>query len=168
MYHPYFRGKQFELITIRETAALMAGAGFVPIIEPVKEALSGLEKTLKAICEAGGRAIVIVNPYHGDHQEDGASITNLLQTGYIVNDAISVGILLSAETSLAAATAALEAHRDHNPTFVHAGFTAQKGLADYLGTDMPASNHVFVEEHANTLYRKHYDGSTRTLEQISS
>lgn len=163
MYHPYFRGKQFELITIRETAALMAGAGFVPIIEPVKEALSGLEKTLKAICEAGGRAIIIVNPYHGDHQEDGASITNLLQTGYIVNDAISAGILLSAETSLAAATAALEAHRDHNPTFVHAGFTAQKGLADYLGTDMPASNHVFVEEHANTLYRKHYDGSTRTL-----
>jgi hypothetical protein len=47
MYHPYFRGKQFELITIRETAELMAGAGFVPIIEPVKEALKGLENTLK-------------------------------------------------------------------------------------------------------------------------
>ncbi|ODT48754.1 MAG: hypothetical protein ABS59_11645 [Methylobacterium sp. SCN 67-24] len=71
MYHPYFRGKQFELITIRETAKLMADAGFVPIIEPVKEALKGLEKTLKVICDAGGQAIVIVNPYHGDHQENG-------------------------------------------------------------------------------------------------
>jgi len=78
MYYPYFRGKQFELITIRETADLMAGVGFVPIIEPVKEALGGLEKTLKAVCDACGRAIVIVNPYHGDHQEDGASITKLL------------------------------------------------------------------------------------------
>ena len=163
MYHPYFRGKQFELITIRETAALMAGAGFVPIIEPVKEALGGLEKTLKAICDASGRAIVIVNPYHGDHQDDGASITNLLKTGYIGNEAISAGILLRAETSLAVATAAFEGHKDHNPTFVHAGFMAQKGLADYLGADLPTSHHVFIEAHANTLYRKHYDGSTRVL-----
>lgn len=162
MYYPYFRGKQFELITIRETAALMANVGFVPIIEPVKEAMGGLEKTLKAICDAGGRAIVIVNPYHGDHQEDGASITKLLQTGYIGNNSISAGILIRAETSLAAATAAFEAHKEHNPTFVHAGFT-HKGLADYLGTDLPKSRHVFVEEHANTLYRKHYDGSTRIL-----
>ncbi|MGE3993331.1 sce7725 family protein [Pseudorhodoplanes sp.] len=163
MYHPYFRGKQFELITIRETAVLMAGADFVPIIEPVKEALGGLERTLKAICDAGGRAIVIVNPYHGDHQEDGIGITNLLQTDYIGNDAISAGILLRADMTLAAAIDAYEAHKDHNPTFVHAGFTWQKGLADYLGVDLAASRNVFIEEHANTLYRKHYDGSTRIL-----
>ncbi|MBZ9649764.1 sce7725 family protein [Sphingobium sp. 3R8] len=163
MYHPYFRGKQFELITMRESAKLMAGAGFVPIIEPVKESLGGLEKTLKAICDAGGKAIVIVNPYHGDHQEDGASITQLLQDEYIGNDAISAGILLRSHTSLADAMACYEAHKDHHPTFVHAGFTAQKAFADFLGGDLAASHHVFVEEHANTLYRKHFDGSTRVL-----
>jgi len=163
MYHPYFRGKQFELITIRETAALMAGAGFVPIIEPVKESLGGLEKTLKAICDAGGRAIVVVNPFHGDHQDDGGNITKLLQDGYIGNDAISAGILLRADSGLAAAIETYEAHSDHNPTFVHAGFTTQKGLADYLGGGLPASRHVFIEEHANTLYRKHFDGSLRVL-----
>lgn len=163
MYHPYFRGKQFELITIRETASLLAQSGFVPIIEPVKEALSGLERTLKAICDANGRAIVIVNPYHGDHQEDGTGITNLLQNGYIGNEAISAGILLRSNMTLADATACYEAHNVHNPTFVHAGFTAQKALADYLGDNLPASHHAFVEEHANTLYRKHFDGSTRIL-----
>lgn len=163
MYHPYFRGKQFELITIRESAKLMADARFVPIIEPVKESLGGLEKTLKAICDTGGKAIVIVNPYHGDHQEDGASITQLLQDDYIGNDAISAGILLRSHTSLFDATACYGAHKDHNPTFVHAGFTAQKAFADFLGDDLAASHHVFVEEHANTLYRKHFDGSTRVL-----
>lgn len=162
MYYPYFRGKQFELITIRETADLMAGVGFVPIIEPVKEALGGLEKTLKAVCDARGRAIVIVNPYHGDHQEDGASITKLLQAGYFGNNAISAGILLREDTSLAAAKVVFEAHKDHNPTFIHAGFT-QKGLADYLGAELPKSHHVFVDEHANMLYRKRYEGSTRVL-----
>jgi len=163
MYHPYLRGKQFELITLRETAVLMAAAGFVPIIEPVKESLGGLEKTLKAIADAGGQAIVIANPYHGDHQDDGASITQLLQAGYIGNNMVSAGILLRAETTLAAAIDTYTKHNDHNPSFVHAGFTAQKGLADYLGANLPNSHHVFVEDHANTLYRKHYDGSQRIL-----
>jgi hypothetical protein len=63
MYHPYFRGKQFELITIRETAELLAKKNFVPVIEPVRESLGGLKKTLSTVCDAGGRAIVIVNPY---------------------------------------------------------------------------------------------------------
>jgi hypothetical protein len=163
MYYPYFRGKQFELITVRETANLLAGSGFVPIIEPVREALKGLEKTLQAICDADGKAMVIVNPYHGDHQDNGAEITKLLQTGYIGNDAISAGILLRSTMTLDAATAIYDNHKEHNPTFVHAGFTWQKALAEYIGDDLPASRHVFIEEHANTLYRKHFEGSTRIL-----
>lgn len=163
MYCPYFRGKQFELITIRETSKLMADAGFMPIIEPVKEALKGLEKTLEALCDNTGRAIVIVNPYHGDHQDDGTGITKLLQAGFVGNDKVSAGILLRSNMSLSLAKAVYQDHRDHHPTFVHAGFTFQKELAQYLGTELAASKHVFVEDYANTLYRKHFDGSTRVL-----
>jgi hypothetical protein len=42
MYHPYFRGKQFELITIRESAKLLSDYKFIPIIEPVRESLGSL------------------------------------------------------------------------------------------------------------------------------
>ena len=94
MYYPYFRGKQYELITIRETSKLLAEKNFVPVIEPVRESLGSLKKTLSAVCEAGGRAIVIVNPYHGDHKKDGASITGLLQEYFCEVDNISAGILL--------------------------------------------------------------------------
>ena len=163
MYHPYFRGKQFELITIRETAQLLAQSGFVPIIEPVKESLGGLEKTLKAICDAGGKAIVIVNPYHGDHREDGIPISQLLQQGYLGNDAIAAGILLRSDMTLGEATACYDKHEDHNPTIVHAGFTEPKALAEYLGGGMVSSCNVFVEDHAKLLYRKHFEGSTRIL-----
>jgi hypothetical protein len=163
MYHPYFRGKQFELITLRETAKLMAGARFAPIIEPVREALKGLEKTLQTICDVSGRAVVIVNPYHGDHQEDGTSITKLLQTGYIGSEAISAGILLRSDMTLAKAIATYDDHKDHNPTFVHFGFTAPKALAEYLGDDLRTSKHVFISEYTNTPYRKHFEGSGRIL-----
>ncbi|AEG52061.1 sce7725 family protein [Sinorhizobium meliloti] len=162
MYYPYFRGKQFELLTIRDTAELMAEHNFVPIIEPVKESLGGLEKALKAVCDANGQAIIIVNPYHGDHQENGTGISQLLQKG-IFGGAISAGILLRGNIKLADAVEFHQAHLDHNPTFIHSGFTEQKGLAAYLDGTLPQTRHVFLEGHANTLYRKHFEGSTRIL-----
>lgn len=163
MYHPYFRGKQFELITIREMAELLAEKNFVPVIEPVRESLGGLKKTLSAICAAGGRAIVIVNPYHGDHQEDGASITGLLQEGFIGMDNISAGILLRSDMTVDQAMACYGEHADHQPVLVHAGFTAPKALAAELEDSMPGLTNVFVEDHAKLLYRKHFDHSTRIL-----
>lgn len=163
MYYPYFRGKQFELITIREMAQLLANSDFVPIIEPVRESLGGLERTLEAICEANGRAIVVVNPYHGDYGGNGANISALLQNGFIGNDKISAGILLRGNTSFADARDCFEAHKGHNPTFVHSGFSEPKSLAQYLGKDLASSTHVFVSGSDDTLYRKHFNSSTRIL-----
>lgn len=163
MYHPYFRGKQFELITIREMAALLAEKNFVPVIEPVREALGGLKKTLSAVCAAGGRAIVIVNPYHGDHQQDGTSITGLLQEDFIGTDNISAGILLRNDMTVDEVMACNHDHAGHHPVLVHVGFTAPKALAVELENQMPSLTNVFVENHAKLLYRKHFDQSTRIL-----
>lgn len=163
MYHPYFRGKQFELITIREMAELLAEKGFVPVIEPVRESLGGLRKTLNAVSEAGGRAIVIVNPYHGDHQENGSSITGLLQEDFDGDGTISAGILLRNSMTVEDVMACYRQHADHRPVLVHAGFTEPKALAVALGDSMPGLTNVFVEDHAKMLYRKHFDQSTRIL-----
>jgi hypothetical protein len=165
MYHPYFRGKQFELITIREIAPLLADKNFVPIIEPVRESLGGLEKALKAISDAKGRAIVIVNPQHGDHGDDGTNISALLKGGSIGNTDISAGILLRGNSSMKDAQAIFETHKAHHPTFVHAGFNEPKALAQYLGSDLGSSTHVFVSNPADTLYRRHFNGSKRILIQ---
>lgn len=163
MYHPYFRGKQFELITIREMADLLAKNNFVPVIEPVRESLSGLTRTLNAVREAGGRAIVIVNPYHGDHQEDGTNITGLLQENFAGIDNISAGILLRSDMTIDEVLACYAQHANHNPVLVHAGFTAPKELAASLADNMPDLSNVFVEDHAKLLYRKHFDQSKRIL-----
>ncbi|GLV25939.1 MULTISPECIES: sce7725 family protein [Sphingobium] len=154
MYYPYFRGKQFELITIRETAGVMAQAGFVPIIEPVKETLKGLHRALQTVCEVGGKAIVIVNPYVGDHQDNGIGITGLLAQEFADNAAVSAGILLREDMNLEDAYALFEAHAAHDPVFVHAGFGDQKALADQLGAGLKNTRHVFIEKHASTLCRR--------------
>jgi hypothetical protein len=161
MYHPYFRGKQYELITIRETALRLAASNFVPIIEPVKEALGGLERTLKAVCDAEGKAVVIVNPYHGDHGEDGVGISALLQKGYLGNDSVEVGILLRERMTVADAMACCAQHQGHKLTLVHAGFTQAKALAETM--DNLTIRNVFFEAHCGKLYRKHFQGSERIL-----
>ncbi|RVT83894.1 ATP-binding protein [Rhodobacteraceae bacterium CCMM004] len=163
MYHPYFRGKQFELITIRETAELLASSGFIPIIEPVKEALKGLERTLTAICDAGGQAVVIINPYHGDHSEDGTSISSLLENGFLDKDNIAAGILLKESMTVGEAFALFKEHKEHQITFVHAGFTEAKVLVEKLGDDLNGTRSIFFEKHCGKIYRKHFQGSTRIL-----
>jgi hypothetical protein len=163
MYYPYFRGKLFELITIREMAKLLAHKQFIPIIEPVRESLGGLKKTLNAVCEADGRAIVIVNPYHGDHQEDGTGITELLQECHIDDDAIAAGILLRSNMNVADVIACYSDHADHNPVLVHAGFTTPKELAVAFAGKMQMLTNVFVEDQDKLLYRKHFDLSRRIL-----
>ena len=79
MYFPYFRGKQNELITIRESAEILSQANFIPIIEPVKESLKGLHRAIEAITEADGSAILIVNPSYGDHIVNSEAIEELFE-----------------------------------------------------------------------------------------
>jgi hypothetical protein len=164
MYHPYFRGKQYELITIRETSSLLKEAKFRPIIEPVRETLSGLKKALDALVEVEGHAIVIVNPHHGDLSEDGGSLTELLKREFRdAPNSISAGILLKQGMTADEAYECFKTHEKHSPTFIHAGFTEAKALVAKLGEQTKAQSHVFVENFCGKLYRRHFEGAHRVL-----
>lgn len=162
MYHPYFRGKQYELITIREMAEVMAAADFHPVIEPVRETLSGLHKALAAMVDAHGHAIVIVNPHHGELSGAGESLTELLAEEF-KDTRISAGILLKEGMNLSQVMECHEAHADHTPVFVHAGFADAKSLANELGKPSRDQQHIFLEERCGKLYQKHFAGTHRVL-----
>ncbi len=70
MYHPYLRGKQNELILLRENAKLLSDAGMIPIIEPVKKNLAPLEKAIESLSKENVPFILIVNPRNGDFKND--------------------------------------------------------------------------------------------------
>ena len=163
MYHPYFRGKQNELLTIRENAGVLASAGFVPIVEPVKETLGGLERALKSVYDASGAIVIIVNPHHGEHSDSGEIISSLLKQQFLGNPMISSGILLEKSMTTAQALTLYQAHKNHSVTLVHAGFTEAKDLAEGLGPDMRKTKHVFYETSCGKLYRKHFSGCERIL-----
>lgn len=162
MYYPYFRGKQYELITIRENADLLKEAGFVPIIEPVKESLSGLSKTLSSIVAADGEAVLIVNPFHGDHSENSQEIISLLQSEFQEIANIAPGILLTEDVTIDNVNALRESFGEKLPTLIHAGFTEARQLAEALG-NAAEMRHVFLEDNCGRLYRRHFKGTQRIL-----
>lgn len=165
MYHPYFRGKQYELIAVRETAALMAMRNFVPIIEPVKEGLKGLERALAAVCDAGGRSVVVVNPYHGDHRRGGESISSFLRGSFGGRSSIVHGVLLKSDTSISDAIAYFEDYKTNSLAFIHAGFTEARPFAAALGDKMKGIKNIFIKDFCGTLYRRHFISGKRVLLQ---
>lgn len=163
MYYPYFRGKQFELMALRESAEVLSNARFVPIIEPVRESLKGLDRALRAISDAGGRAIVVMNPRHGHHSENGYDIEEFMRVEYRENDAISPAILLRSRTSLEDAVSLAQRNLSANGVVVHAGFTDARGFSAAIAEQLPSTTQVFIEDQANMLYRRHFTSSPRVL-----
>lgn len=163
MYYPYFRGKQFELLALRESASVLADNSFVPIIEPVRESLTGLERALEAIIAAGGRAIVVVNPRHGDYKSDGTSISSFLGNKYRDNDAISAGVLLLSGTSPDEAKKLIDDHAGHRQAIIHSGFTEPRSLTEAIGERMGETTNIFIDAQTNILYQRHFEGSVRVL-----
>lgn len=163
MYHPYFRGKQYELIAIKEEATVLSKAGFCPIIEPVRESLGALRRALDAIIEADGGAIVIINPHHGDLANHGDAVSELLEESYLDLPNISAGILLKPATTVDQAIERYEGHRSHSPVFIHAGFNKAKRFAAAMAQRSNEQRHIFLDDFSGKLYQRHFKGAHRVL-----
>lgn len=163
LYHPYFRGKQFELLAIRETSEIIAHAGFVPIIEPVKASLTSLERALQSLIEHGAQAIVIINPGYGDHNSGSEVIGELLERNYKGNDAIRAGVLLHPNDTPDGIAALFLKYADLHPVAIHAGSTDPKSIASRLSLIGMNETNVFLENCAGMLYRRHFRGSHQVL-----
>ncbi|MFR0813396.1 MAG: sce7725 family protein [Enterococcus casseliflavus] len=67
MYYPYLRGKQYELLAVRELLERnLITDKVIPIIEPIRETAT-LKKTLCKYFENGKEIYTIINPQVGDY-----------------------------------------------------------------------------------------------------
>lgn len=163
MYYPYFRGKQYELIAIRENAERMSHASIVPIIEPVKQNVSGLRRALEALLEQNIRFVLIVNPQCGELCDiDPAHINDVINDTLSEYRNFSLGYIINQETSLQDIINFSESSV-HPVTIVHSGYQRGRELADALINLNMVTEHIFIEESSSKLYRKHFTGKTRVL-----
>ena len=65
MYYPILRGKLNELLALRELAQLELQK-FIPVIEPVKNDIKALVKTIQTLNSNAIEPYIIINPTIGD------------------------------------------------------------------------------------------------------
>ena len=66
VYYPYIRGKQFELIALRDMCSFIENKNIIsPIIEPIKEINPTIIKTIESLKSYGINFNIILNPQEG-------------------------------------------------------------------------------------------------------
>lgn len=162
-YFPYFRGKQYELITIRECSEIFSSSGFIPIVEPVKSQLSGLSKTIDAILEEDAGIIVIANPKIGDFAEQNTELLQLIETKHQEDKPVTVGIMLDEAASLDQVTGMIDRFEGQNVALVHSGFSQSKALAQALENKAGVDCSIFEDGKSGKLYQKHFAFQERKI-----
>lgn len=162
-YFPFFRGKQYELITVRECAHLLSDSGFVPIVEPVKESLRGLQRTVDAVSDAGGSVIIIANPQNGFYSNEPTAIERFLIEEMEDRDNVEVGLMLGFDTTINEVLERCEAYRDRSISLIHCGFSDARTLVETLGNSVNQMKQVFWDGKSSKLYQRRFQGATKIL-----
>jgi len=165
MYHPYLRGKQNELLVIRENARLLSDANFTPIVEPVKGSLIGLQKTLSEIVACDGSAAIVVNPQHGELNQNGDTLTDLLTDNFTEHDQIIAAVLATSTSSITDIVDNCNRHSNHPLALIHIDFPDAKNLASALGSIVDSMKHIFFDSGTTKakLYQKYFMGAPPVL-----
>ncbi len=166
MYYPYLRGKQFELILLRDNAEFLAKNSIHPIIEPVKSDFTALTRSMKAMNENGVDCTLIVNPQAGQEPIHTSSILKeLIEDKFKKLKNISVGYILHAESKIDDLVALLKKYRNFNFSILHYGYTNGKKLAVAIDRYKNIKIHIFIDGFAGKLYQRHLkkDGIKRVL-----
>lgn len=164
MYHPYLRGKQNELILLRENAKLLGEAGMIPIIEPVKKNLAPLEKAIKSLSKESVPFILIVNPRNGDFKNDSLPLfSDLIDTTLRDYEQFCLGYIVDAQSSLIDVKSFLDDNTDRSIAFIHNGYPKAKELGLLINQFDNVKKHIFLDD--QILYRRQFnkDGVKKVL-----
>jgi hypothetical protein len=166
MYYPYLRGKQFELILLRDNAEFIAKNEIHPIIEPVKTNFSSLKNTMKVLNEKGVNCTLIVNPQAGQMPVPTLSIIDeLIKDSCKGFKDISIGYILHAKSNINDLVDLLKTHPALNFSIVHYGYTDGENIVHKTSGYKNIKTHIFIDGFAGKLYQRHLkkDGIKRVL-----
>lgn len=161
MYYPYFRGKQYELVAIKENAQIM-GTNVIPIIEPVKLVTSGLKRAIEKLIEQNVCFILIANPKCGELCSSETPVINR-ELRSLLNryDNWSLGCIVDQNSTEEEIVRITSQNRD--VSIIHYGYQNGAALARILATIEGISRHIFIEYVCSRLYRRHFTGQQRIL-----
>ncbi|MCF8024825.1 MAG: sce7725 family protein [Desulfobacteraceae bacterium] len=156
MYYPYLRGKQFELILLRENVELLSEHNIHPIIEPVKEDFTALIRAMGVLNEEEISCTLILNPRVGQAPVNSKKIIDELIEDKLANyENVAIGYILDAKASIPKLVSLLKQYENFNFTIIHYGYTDGKRIAKEINSFKNIKKHIFIDGFAGKLYQRH-------------
>ncbi|MDP2750053.1 MAG: sce7725 family protein [Nanoarchaeota archaeon] len=157
MYHPYLRGKQNELILLRENAKLITKSAMVPIIEPVKKNFAPLNKAIESLKKENTEFILVINPKYGDFKSNSLPIfENTINTILCEYDKYSIAYIVDAESNLLEVKDFIDDNLDKSIVIIHNGYPKAKELAELTESFSNINKHIFMDAQSGKLYQKQF------------
>ena len=165
MYYPYLRGKQFELIALRELSELIAEAPqkISPIIEPVKNS-STLKSTIGELKNKDINFNIILNPSVGDLTGSTDDIIETIsgEIGDYTN--FQLGIIIDSKIGISGINAIIK-----NVSFNFAGFSLihvgiNNNITDIISTledKAQVINNIIYFNKTSRRYYRSFPADTR-------
>lgn len=155
IYYPYFRGKQFELILLREQTSFLSRMKIIPILEPVRKNMSGLERVVDNFKKHNTHLILIINPKEGDLKENNKSITNKINEYSDGYEQLYLGYIIDLNTDMGTIEAFFDCNKNKNIVLLHDSYDKPKELADMLQKYKNIKKHIFLKD--KVLYRRYFN-----------
>jgi len=164
MYHSYLRGKQFELLSIRNSIEKIAEANLIPIIEPVRESQRDIIKCVDVLRDARAEYIIIVNPQCGELESNQLNSDLLIQAIINSDPEVELGFIVDDGTTINQVTTFIATYQNQKISIIHAGrFNDVNLLKSTLNNVRQFNKHIFVESTNSNSYRNQFSGSRRVL-----
>ena len=164
MYYPYLRGKQFELIALKE--AINHIPNFVikvsPLIEPVKRNNS-LEKCLIELKQNNTNFTVIINPFEGDLKGDTKYILGIIQTNLASYNNFQIGIIVNSKVKHETITNEIKKHVPDAKKICLIHYESLDNIDDVLAiyeSKFKVAKNVVYTSKTNKRYHRNFKKST--------
>lgn len=173
MYFPYFRGKQYELVAIRNQAKFFKDGGkMIPIIEPVRSNISPLKKAIDVLIKEEARFVLVFNPQVGlldrkhpefseaEYKQFKSEVIEGQLSGY---DKYYLGYIVTPNTDLKDMSNFLAKYNAQDMVFIHQSSYSDSGkLAERINSSGRVKMNIF-EEKTSRSYRKLFGDIPRVI-----
>lgn len=167
-YFPYLRGKQYELIMLRDL--VLAKKAFankvIPIVEPVKRNVSGLCRTIDVLKKNDASFVIVVNPKCGELVKDqDVLFEKIVDTEIGDYNNFFVGYIIDSMSTLLEIESFLEKmdRKKNKICFIHRESKFDYELAEMIGKSGKTGFNVFDEDQTSTVYRKLFSSHGKVL-----
>ena len=156
MYYPYLRGKQYELLLLRDKADFIAENNIHPILEPVKSNFSSLRRALRSLIVNKTNFVFIINPMVGELKSQANSCNELIEEELHGYRNYSIGLIVNESSNVENIKEMVQRYSQNNIALIHYGFENGRVLAENISGLTNIKEHVFVNRFSGRLYQRHF------------